>query len=87
MRGSAEPGDLVEAGRRLLRAWVTIGAAGFGYHPISVAIDRPETRPQLAALAGAAGVTGTPVALFRIGRPTGPAGDSNRVELADVVRP
>jgi hypothetical protein len=76
------PADLVEAGRRLLRAWVTICAAGFGYHPISVAIDRTETRPEIAALAGAAG---TPVALFRIGRPTGPAGPSNRVQLAEVL--
>lgn len=81
---SDRPADLVEAGRRLLRAWVTICAAGFGYHPISVAIDRPETRPEIAGLAGR---TGTPVALFRVGRPTGPAGESNRVDLADVVRP
>jgi hypothetical protein len=81
---SDRPEDLVEAGRRLLRAWVTTCASGFGYHPISVAIDRPETRPQIAALARTAG---TPVALFRIGRPTGPAGESNRVDLADVVLP
>jgi hypothetical protein len=79
---SDRPADLVAAGRRLLRAWVTVCAAGFGYHPISVAIDRPETRPTVAALAGG---TGTPVALFRVGRPTGPAGASNRVALADVV--
>jgi hypothetical protein len=87
---SDRPADLVEAGRRLLRAWVTICGAGFGYHPISIAIDRPETRPDIAALAGAdgtAGTAGTPVALFRIGRPTGPAGASNRVALADVIRP
>lgn len=81
---SDRPADLVEAGRRLLRTWVTICGAGFGYHPISIAIDRPETRPQIAALAGTAG---TPVALFRIGRPTGPAGESNRVALADVILP
>ncbi len=81
---SDQPADLVEAGRRLLRAWVSICATGFGYHPISVAIDREETRPQIAALAGA---TGTPVALFRIGRPTGPAGASNRVQLTDVILP
>jgi hypothetical protein len=79
---SDEPVDLVEAGRRLLRAWVSICAAGFGYHPISIAIDRVETRPDVAALSGG----GTPVALFRIGRPTAPAGPSNRRELADVLR-
>ena len=80
---SGDPADLVEAGRRLLRAWVAICGQGFGYHPISVAIDRPQTRPQVAALARTAG---TPVALFRIGRPTGPAAASNRVGLADVIR-
>jgi hypothetical protein len=80
---SDRPADLVEAGRRLLRAWVTICAHGFGYHPISIAIDRPDTRPEIAALAGG---EGTPVALFRIGRPTEPAAASNRLELADVLR-
>ncbi|HEU5271149.1 MAG TPA: hypothetical protein VFU36_14580 [Jatrophihabitans sp.] len=79
---SDRPADLVEAGRRLLRAWVAICAGGFGYHPISIAIDRPETRPEVAALAGG---RGTPVALFRIGRPTEPAGASNRLRLADVL--
>lgn len=80
---SDRPGDLVEAGRRLLRAWVTICGDGFGYHPISIAIDRTDTRPDVTALAGN---VGTPVALFRIGRPTAAAKASNRLELADVVR-
>jgi len=80
---SDSPADLVEAGRRLLRAWTTICAQGFGYHPISIAIDRPETRPEVTALAGG---HGTPVALFRIGRPTEPAAASNRLALADVLR-
>lgn len=80
---SDRPADLVEAGRRLLRSWVTICARGFGYHPISIAIDRTETRPDVTALAGG---HGTPVALFRIGRPTAPAATSNRVGLARVLR-
>ena len=80
---SDDPADLVEAGRRLLRAWVSICARGFGYHPISIAIDREETRPDVAALAG---TDGTPVALFRIGRPTAPARASNRRALADVLQ-
>jgi hypothetical protein len=80
---SEQPADLVDAGRRLLRAWVTICAHGFGYHPISVAIDRPDPRPDVAALTGN---LGTPVALFRIGRPTAPSAPSNRIELADVLR-
>jgi hypothetical protein len=65
---SDDPADLVDAGRRLLRSWVTICGAGLGYHPISIAIDRPETRPAVAALAGIG--AGTPVALFRVGVPT-----------------
>jgi len=80
---SDSPADLVEAGRRLLRAWTTICAHRFGYHPISIAIDRPDTRPDVAALAGG---NGTPVALFRIGRPSEPARGSNRHRLADVLR-
>jgi hypothetical protein len=76
------PQDLVDAGRRLLRAWVTICGAGFGYHPISIAIDREETRPWVASLVKGAG---TPVAMFRVGRPTAPAASSNRVDLEDVV--
>jgi hypothetical protein len=81
---SDRPADLVRAGRRLLRAWVAICGHGFGYHPISIAIDRVETRPAVAALAGA---HGTPVAMFRVGRPTAPAAPSNRVALAEVLRP
>ena len=42
--------SLFDAGRRLLRAWVAIGAAGFAYHPISIAVDRPETAPDVAAI-------------------------------------
>ncbi|HEV2375386.1 MAG TPA: hypothetical protein VGS19_24900 [Streptosporangiaceae bacterium] len=72
---------LVDAGRRLLRCWVTITAAGFAYHPISVAVDRPETAPAVAAEAGVA----VPVAVFRIGHPRLPAPRSNRRDLADVL--
>jgi len=50
---SLDPADMFGAGRRLLRAWATIGAAGWACHPISVAVDRPETAPAVATLAGA----------------------------------
>ena len=73
--------SLFDAGRRLLRAWVAIGSAGFAYHPISIAVDRPETAPDVAAISNAA----CPVAVFRIGHPTGPAPRSNRRSLADVL--
>src|SRR5439155_1333120 len=75
--------SLVDAGRRLLRCWATITAAGYAYHPISVAVDRPETAPEVAAVAGVA----VPVAVFRVGRPTRPAPESNRRPLYQVLRP
>jgi nitroreductase len=75
------PATLVDAGRRLLRCWVTITAAGFAYHPISVSVDRPETAPDVAAAAGVA----VPVAVFRIGHPRRQAPLSNRRDLADVI--
>jgi hypothetical protein len=37
-------------------------------------------------VAALAGDRGTPVALFRIGRPTAPAAASNRLELAAVLQ-
>lgn len=81
--GAADLGavTLVEAGRRLLRAWVTITAAGFACHPISIAVDRPETAPAVATRAGLP----VPVAVFRIGHPRRAAPRSNRRALSDVL--
>jgi hypothetical protein len=73
---------LVDAGRRLLRRWAAITAVGFACHPISVAVDRPETAPGVAAAANVP----VPVAVFRIGHPTRPAPESNRRRLDDVLR-
>lgn len=78
---SLSPADLFEAGRRLLRSWVTVCAAGWACHPISVAVDRPETAPGVAALAG----PGVPVAVYRIGHPTSTVPRSNRRPLAHVL--
>jgi nitroreductase len=75
------PATLVDAGRRLLRCWVTITAAGYAYHPISIAVDRPQTAPAVAAEAGVA----VPVAVFRIGHPRREAPWSNRRALDDVL--
>jgi hypothetical protein len=77
-----EPQDLFDAGRRLLRSWATIGSVGWACHPISVAVDRPETAPAVARLAG---VT-VPVAVYRIGHPTASVPRSNRRGLADCLR-
>jgi nitroreductase len=73
---------LVDAGRRLLRCWVAVTAYDFGYHPISIAVDRPETAPEVAAAAGVP----VPVAVFRIGHPTRPAPESNRRPLGQILR-
>jgi hypothetical protein len=78
-----DPATVVDAGRRLLRCWVTISAAGFGCHPISIAVDRPETAPQVTAVTGLP----VPVAVFRIGHPRRPAPVSNRRVLDDVLLP
>lgn len=75
------PTSLFDAGRRLLRAWATINAAGFAYHPISIAVDRPETAPAVAQISAIA----CPVAVFRIGHPTKLGPRSNRRPLAEVL--
>ncbi len=79
---SLAPPDLFDAGRRLLRSWATIAGAGWACHPISVAVDRPETAPGVAALADVA----VPVAVYRIGHPTAAVPRSNRRPLADCQR-
>jgi hypothetical protein len=79
---SLSPPDLFDAGRRLMRSWSTVGAANWACHPISVAVDRPETAPLVAALAG----VGVPVAVYRIGHPSAEVPRSNRRPLADMIR-
>jgi nitroreductase len=75
------PEALFDAGRRLLRAWVSVAAAGWACHPISIVIDRPETAPRLGRLVG----TAHPVALFRIGWTGERAPVSNRRDLRSVL--
>jgi hypothetical protein len=79
---SLDPPDLFDTGRRLLRSWATIGAAGWACHPISVAVDRPETAPLVAALAGVP----VPAAVYRIGHPTAAVPRSNRRPLSECLR-
>ena len=80
---SLDPGDLVAAGRRLVRAWSLLGGLGWATHPISIAVDRPETTPEVATLSGIA----VPAAVFRIGRPRREAPRSNRRPLSQVLQP
>jgi len=75
------PACLFDAGRRLLRSWVTIIAAGYVYHPFSIAIDEKSTAPRVASLTGVR----VPVALFRIGETTKAASSSNRRALSTVL--
>jgi hypothetical protein len=79
---SLEPPELFDAGRRLLRSWVSVAAVGWACHPISVAVDRPETAPEVGKLAGLP----VPVAVYRIGHPASAVPRSNRRPLAEVLR-
>ncbi len=61
---TGDPTDLVGAGRRLMRTWLALGRHGIAVHPLSQLLDCPQTAPRLADLVG-----GTPLAVFRAGRP------------------
>lgn len=76
------PAALFDAGRRLLRSWVTIAAAGYAVHPFSIAIDEKSTAPQVAQITGVA----VPVSLYRIGKASKPPrAHSNRKPLQEVL--
>jgi hypothetical protein len=75
------PRSLLEAGRRLMRSWVTVAEAGYSCHPFSIAIDEISTAPKVAVLTGVA----VPVALYRIGKATKPPYGSNRKGLEEVL--
>jgi hypothetical protein len=75
------PLSIFDAGQRLLRAWVTIVAAGAAYHPWSIVIDEDRTRPLLTELVGA-----TPMAMFRIGYPTKELPQSRRRPVETFLR-
>jgi hypothetical protein len=78
------PNSLFDAGRRLLRSWVTITAHGYANHPFSIAIDEPSTKPKVAEITGVK----VPVALYRIGKTAKPPrAISNRKSLDMVLIP
>ncbi len=66
-----EPLTLFECGRRLLRAWVTINATAYSYHPISIVIDQPTVNELSSKVKN-------PVAIFRVGYTPKAAPWSNR---------
>ena len=76
------PESLFDAGRRLLRSWVSVTAAGYATHPFSIAIDEKTTAPKVAAITKVA----VPVALYRIGKTNKPPrAKSNRKSLEQVL--
>jgi hypothetical protein len=78
------PEGLFDAGRRLLRSWVAVTAAGYATHPFSIAIDEKSTAPQVAKISGVR----IPVSLYRIGKTSKPPRViSNRKTLDSVLLP
>ncbi|WP_306206454.1 hypothetical protein [Actinoplanes sp. RD1] len=61
---TAREADPRQAGRRLLRTWLTLARHGLAAHPLSQLIDCPATAARLAGRVGA-----VPLAVFRVGRP------------------
>jgi hypothetical protein len=54
----------IGAGRRLQRTWLALARHGLAVHPLSQLLDCPATAARVAAR-----VAGTPLAVFRVGRP------------------
>lgn len=77
------PVTLLDCGRRLVRAWITINAAGHSWHPMSIVIDQPETAAEIRRRLGGLDV----VALFRAGFTTEGAPWSGRRPLEQVLVP
>jgi hypothetical protein len=77
-----EPLSLFECGRRFLRAWVTINAAAFSCHPMSLIVNQPA----VTELSQMAGVT-HPVAMLRVGYTFKSAAWSNRREVGSLLAP
>ncbi len=77
-----DPGTLFECGRRLIRSWVTINAAGLAWHPMSVVIDQA-TVSDLAGMIGGR----DPVAIYRVGLSTGSPAWSQRRSVSAIIVP
>ncbi|MFI6290603.1 hypothetical protein ACIBEJ_03420 [Nonomuraea sp. NPDC050790] len=72
------PGEEVEAGRALMRLWLSLSRRGYSTHPLSQIIDSPPTRGLLAAHLG----VDDPASLLhlaRAGRPRQAAPRSARI--------
>jgi 4-hydroxy-2,2'-bipyrrole-5-methanol dehydrogenase len=81
--GRAE--DVFAGGRALLRVWLAATVSGLRVHPMTAAMDHPETRAALAHLFGVPG-DATSIASFRVG--DGPPGvRAPRRPLSDLIDP
>lgn len=81
-----DPANLVDAGRRLMRTWLALGSHGIAVHPLSQLLDCEHTARELAGLVATTGGAsapgrggGTPLAVFRAGRPVTPPPRSARL--------
>jgi len=74
------PETLFECGRRLLRSWTAINAAGYSWHPMSIVIDQPTVRDLSQLLGGQDGV-----AIYRVGHTAEAAPWSKRRRLEAVL--
>jgi nitroreductase len=74
------PETLFECGRRLVRSWVTINAAGYSWHPMSIVIDQPTVRELSEMIGGRDGV-----AIYRVGYTPKEAPWSKRRGLKSVL--
>jgi hypothetical protein len=74
------PETLFECGRRLVRSWVAINAAGYSWHPMSIVIDQPTVRDLSALIGGKDGV-----AIYRVGYTPKKAAWSKRRQLESVL--
>ncbi|MGW0005772.1 hypothetical protein ACWDT6_18275, partial [Nocardia grenadensis] len=59
--GVVGPVELLEAGRGLLRCWLTLARHGYATHPLSQVIDCARTAGELAGM-----VEAVPLAVFRV---------------------
>jgi hypothetical protein len=74
------PETLFDCGRRLIRSWTAINAAGWSWHPMSIVIDQPTVHELAKMIEGLDGV-----AIYRVGYTSKDAPWSKRRSLGAVL--
>ncbi len=82
VRQYAEPFDALDAGRTLMRLWLTLSRAGLYAHPLSQILDCPSTHRQISDRVGRA-VQEEVMCLFRFGASPPPAQSRRLTETYD----